>query len=91
MIERMVSHPAGRFMRCRSCGAEPRHVRSRGRLEREPVSFASCTDRHALECSACAARTARHATLEQAEAEWGADFAQLSLPLRPARRRRTAA
>lgn len=89
MIERVVNHPAGRFSRCRSCNNEPRHIRTSGRSSREPVQFLAAGQRHGLECK-CGARTARHDTLAAAEAEWGADYAQLALPLR-ARKRRVAA
>jgi hypothetical protein len=89
MIERVVSHPVGRFTRCRGCGAEPKHIRTSGRSSREPVQFIAATQRHSLECR-CGARTTRHDTLQAAEAEWGTDYAQLSLPLRPRRTRRAA-
>lgn len=90
MLEHVIAHPAGRFSRCRACGAEPRHVRTSGRSSREPVQFLAAAARHALECR-CGARTARHDTLAAAETEWGTDYAQLTLPLRAARRRRAAA
>lgn len=90
MIERSVSHPAGRFTRCRSCGNEPRHIRTHGRSSREPVQFIATGPRHSLEC-ACGARTTRHTTITNAETEWGTDYAQLSLTLRAPRRRRAAA
>lgn len=90
MIERVVSHPAGRFTRCRQCGAEPRHIRASGRSSKEPVQFIATGARHSLDC-ACGARTTRHTTLPAAEAEWGTDYAQLALPLRAQRRRKVAA
>lgn len=90
MLERVVSHPAGRFARCRACGAEPRHVLTTGRSSREPVQFLAAANRHALECR-CGARTARHENLGTAEAEWGTDYAQLALPLRVRKVRRAAA
>lgn len=90
MIERVVSYPAGRFTRCRSCGAEPRHIRSSGTSSREPAAFAVIASRHSIECR-CGARTARHDSITAAEAEWGMDYAQLALPLRATRRRRAAA
>lgn len=90
MIERVVSHPAGRFTRCRSCGHEPRHIRTSGRSSREPVQFIAAGHRHSIECR-CGARTARHDTVTAAEAEWGMDYAQLALPLRAARRRQAVA
>lgn len=89
MIERVITHPAGRFARCRHCNSEPKHIRSSGRSSREPVQFIAAGQRHGLECK-CGARTARHDTLTAAEAEWGSDFAQLALPLRAPRRRRVA-
>ena len=90
MIERAVSHPAGRFTRCRSCGKEPRHIRAHGRSISEPVSFTASGPRHRLEC-ACGGRTALHTSITNAETEWGADYAQLALTLRAPRRRRAAA
>lgn len=87
MLEYVVHHPAGRFARCRGCGAEPRHVRAHGRASSEPVDVLHPAGiRHRLECR-CHARTALHGTLAEAETEWGADFAQLALPLRAQRRR----
>jgi|GEM_PF-5650729 len=92
MLEREIPHFVGRFRRCR-CGKQPRHVRSTGRSSREPIiSLAEArslqgTTRHRLECS-CGAVTARHNTLEVAEAQWGSDYAQLSLPSPRVRRRK---
>lgn len=88
MLERTVRHPSGRFARCRKCGAEPRHIHSRGYSTRDPIVIlhqAQSSSRHALECR-CGARTTRHADLAGAESEWGADYAQLMLPLRAPRR-----
>ena len=90
MIESAITHPSGRFTRCRACGHEPRHIRTNGRSSREPVQFKATAARHAIECR-CGARTSRHDTLTDAETQWGADFAQLTLPLRVARRRSAAA
>lgn len=92
MLERTVKHPSGRFARCRKCSAEPRHVHSRGYSTRDPIvilQHAQSSSRHALECR-CGARTARHADLAGAEAEWGADYAQLALALRQPKRRAQA-
>jgi hypothetical protein len=90
MIQCTVSHPAGRFARCRVCGTEPRHIRSHGRSHREPIAFGPIAPRHSLECR-CGSSTARHGSLCAAEVEWGADYAQLTLPLHAARRRKAAA
>lgn len=91
MLERTVKHPIDRFARCRTCGAEPKHIESQGRSSREPVQFAVAGARHSLECR-CGARTSRAASLEAAEREWGRNFAQLALPLHiRARRNRRAA
>lgn len=91
MLERIQHHPAGRFARCRACGAEPRHVRAHGRASNEPIDVLHPAGvRHRLECR-CQARTALYADLAEAEAEWGADYAQFSLPLRPRRARAQAA
>ena len=90
MIQRLISHPAGRFARCRACSAEPRHICTSGTSSREPVAFAIVGSRHRIECR-CGACTAYHASLDAAELEWGADYAQLTLPLRAARRQRAAA
>ncbi len=89
MIERVVSHPAGRFTRCRNCGTEPRHISSHGRSSKEPVQFIAVAVRHSLDCR-CGARTSKHDTITAAETEWGADYAQLTLPLRAVRRRKVA-
>lgn len=89
MLERVITHPSGRFTRCRACGGEPRHIHATGRTSREPVQFLAAAVRHSLACR-CGAATARCATLAAAEAEWGTTYAQLTLPLR-ARRRRAAA
>lgn len=89
MIERETPHPAGRFSRCRQCGTEPRHIRTHGRSSKEPVQFIAAAVRHSLECR-CGARTIKHNTVTAAEAEWGADYAQLTLPLRAVRRRKVA-
>lgn len=95
MLEREIKHMAGCFRRCR-CGKEPRHVQSTGRSSREPViTIAQArtqrdSTRHRLECP-CGAVTARHATLDAAETQWGSDYAQLALPsTRPARKRRAS-
>jgi hypothetical protein len=90
MIERLVTHPAGRFIRCRACGNEPRHIRTHGRSSREPVQFIAAGERHSIECR-CGARTARHDSVARAEIEWGADYAQLALELRAPRRRKVVA
>lgn len=90
MIERSVQHEVGRFSRCRTCHAEPKHYRVCGRRSNEPVLFAICPDRHRLACR-CGARTAAHDTLERAERSWGTDYAQLALPLHSRRRKRAAA
>lgn len=89
MIQRVVTHPAGRFTRCRQCGTEPRHIQSTGRSSREPVQFIAAGQRHSIECG-CGSRTAHHDTLANAETEWGCDYAQLALPLRLSRRRKVA-
>lgn len=91
MLEREMKHMPGRFRRCR-CSKEPRHVQSTGRSSREPViTLAEArtqrdSKRHRLEC-VCGAVTARHATLDLAEAQWGSDYAQLALPARVTTRR----
>jgi len=89
VIEQVVKHPPGRFSPHRACGQEPRHVRTSGSAISEPASFGAIGSRHFLECK-CGARTARHATLAEAEAAWGTDYAQLPLPLRRPRRRAAA-
>lgn len=80
MLERHVPTAAGRFAPCRACGAEPRHILTRGRSSREvfdihhPVGV-----RHALECR-CGMHTARFAMLTVAEADWNLNFAAHPLP-----------
>lgn len=88
MFQKVVSHVAGRFSRCR-CGREPRHIRTDGRRSNEPVQFIATGSRHSLECS-CGNRTDLHANVHNAEAQWGTDYAQLALPLRAPRRRKVA-
>lgn len=91
MIQRHVPHEPGTFATCNGCRREPRHITSAGISSREPcvTRAIAVRDRHALECCRCGRSTARHATLDDAIAEWGAAYAQASLPLRivPARRR----
>lgn len=91
MIERVITHPASQFSRCRTCNNEPRHVSAAGRSSREPVQFirAASSTRHSIECR-CGARTARHTSLALAETQWGTDYAQLALPLRARRIRKVA-
>lgn len=86
MIERVIAHEPGRFTRCRLCSQEPRHVGAAGRSSKEAVQFIAAGQRHTLECR-CGSRTARHETIAAAEREWGTDYAQLALPLRPQLRR----
>ncbi|MGC1547437.1 MAG: hypothetical protein WA777_02815 [Rhodanobacter sp.] len=90
MIEYLITHEGGRFSRCRTCGHEPRHIRATGRSSKEPVQFIKTACRHRLECR-CGARTALRDSLNHAESEWGTDYAQLTLTLRPSRRKRVAA
>lgn len=81
MLERILRHPAGRFARCRKCGAEPRHVHSLGYSSLDPIELSrrpQSSSRHALECR-CGVRTARYPSLTRAEAQWRTDFGQLAL------------
>lgn len=91
MIQRTIPHLPRRFSRCKTCGTEPRHVESHGRKAGEPGLLFQRIVRHSLECAACGVSTALHATVADAEAEWGTDYAQLALPLRTRRPRRKAA
>lgn len=81
MLERHVTTPPGRFSLC-ACGHEPRHILILGRSLRETAT-STPTTRHALECR-CGRTTARHASLQAAEAEWGPLLSQIPLNLLPA-------
>lgn len=93
MIQRQQPHPAGTFASCSGCRREPRHYVCRGGTSREPnaIRAGGTGDRHQLECSRCDRRTARHATLDDCVADWGANHTQGDLPLPlPTRRNRAA-
>lgn len=70
----------GRFLPCDACHTQPRHIEHRGRTKRETMHYSIPSARHSLEC-ACGRATARHATLELAEAEWGRCYTQMALAL----------
>lgn len=78
MIEKVIPNPPGRFSQCR-CGHEPRLILTLGRTLRE-TGTAVPTTRYALECR-CGRATARHATLLDAETEWGPLLSQRPLGL----------
>lgn len=88
MLERHIPTPPGRFSQC-TCGHEPRHILVLGRTQAETGTAAPAT-RHMLECR-CGRATAKHATLQAAEAEWGPLLSQrplsLPAPVVPLRRR----
>ena len=94
MIQHVTPHPAGTFARC-TCRREPVHVQLHGRSKAEahdkPIDFDAPAIRHALECRHCGRATARHITLDDAVAEWGAAYAQAALPLRVVNPRRRVA
>lgn len=79
MREQHIPTPPGRFALCPDCSHEPRHIVSHGRTQRE-TGTCTPTTRHALECR-CGRRTARYATLQAAEAEWGPLLSQIPLTL----------
>ena len=83
MIQRQKTHPKGTFSHHAACGAEPRHFICQGATSREPARpmQGGYGERHALECCACGTRTALHATLDRAVAEWGELHGQLHLAL----------
>lgn len=90
MMQRTISHACGFFQTCNSCGAEPRHIHSRGRTNSEPPRRPDePAERHHIECR-CGRATGRHATLAEAVGEWGTKWAQTILPLRVARTARRA-
>lgn len=78
MIEKVIPNPPGRFSAC-TCGHEPRQILILGRSLRE-TGTDTPTTRHALECR-CGRHTARHATLLEAETEWGPVLSQRPLGL----------
>lgn len=78
MIEKVIPTPPGRFSRC-TCGNEPRQIVTLGRTLRE-TGTNTPTTRYALECR-CGRATARHATLLEAETEWGPLLSQRPLGL----------
>lgn len=90
MIEHVIRQHAHRFRAC-TCGRQPLHIEIRGRTQAEAIASPSTPcRRHQLECNACGRRTARYATLDAAEQEWGVKYAALALAL-PMRARRAAA
>jgi len=87
VIERIVPPQRGRFLLCASCARQPHYVVSRGRAAGEPaIAPGEPTERHRLECSACARSTGRHPTLDGAELEWGQKWAQMPLVLPKSRK-----
>lgn len=78
MIERVVPTLQGSFSLC-TCGHEPRQIVTLGRTLRE-TGTNTPTTRYALECR-CGRHTARHATLLEAETEWGPLLSQRPLGL----------
>jgi hypothetical protein len=82
MIQRQVTHPAGYFRCCIGCGKEPMHIISHGVTAATPSDprKPSIGDRHHLECPRCNRRTQSCETLDEADAEWGAQK-QIDLPL----------
>jgi hypothetical protein len=73
----------GELRACR-CGRQPKHIETRGRPG--ALDFATPAVRHQLECAPCGARTAEHASLQEAVGEWEA-----AEPGEPAARARRAA
>lgn len=80
MKQVQIPEPDGRFAKCPQCKGQPKHIESFGRTRNESMNFAIPAHRHSLEC-ACGRTTARHATLAEAEAEWGVVGDQVPMPL----------
>lgn len=78
MMHRHLPTPPGTFAACQ-CGHEPRHIHVLGRSTLETGSVAAA-DRHMLECR-CGRTTAKYATLQAAENEWGPLLSQIPLVL----------
>jgi Fe2+ or Zn2+ uptake regulation protein len=93
MMQRHHPHPPGTFLRCSCCMREPHHIVSHGpgRSHATNPTAPHVGERHHLECARCGRVTSRHATLVEAEAEWGIAYAQQQLPLRVVPTRRQAA
>lgn len=62
MTQRQIPHPLGTFAGCPRCFAQPRHTFDC----RAPHAGGG----HMLECCPCDNRTAKHPTLEKADADW---------------------
>lgn len=80
MISRHHLTRSDRIAKCPHCGGVPRHVEHFGRTLAETMDFTIPAHRHSLEC-ACGRTTAKHATLADAEAEWGVIDAQIPMRL----------
>ncbi|MDR6642797.1 MULTISPECIES: hypothetical protein [Luteibacter] len=95
MRQVQITHPAGRFAVCRQGGHAPRHIEHHGRTLRETMQADVPAIRHSLECQ-CGRSTGLHATLTQAEADWGVLYGQIPMvlpapiPFPPTARRRAA-
>lgn len=75
-------HPTAseRVAKCPHCGDLPHHVEHFGRTRAETMDFSVPAHRHSLEC-ACGRTTARHASLADAETEWGVAETQIPMAL----------
>ena len=69
MIQRQITHVAGTFPLCLSCGREPHHYTAHGSTSHENALFAALAERHQLECP-CERRTGWCATLTDAVRTW---------------------
>lgn len=89
MLQRMISHPAGSFPVCKSCGHEPKHYLAIGRCRSDPILAGIIGERHVLECFCVGAehRTALHPRFEDAKRQWRDHFSVRSLALRTRTRR----
>ena len=75
MIQRHITHPAGRFRPC-ACGRQPLHIRSHGRSTAEAANIgAPHIERNHLECAHCSLATAKVASLRTAVIDWNQHYA----------------
>lgn len=76
MIQRHITHPAGRFRPC-ACGRQPLHIRSHGRSSTETAGLcAPRIERNHLECPHCGIATAKVASLRTAIIDWNQHYAR---------------
>lgn len=69
MIQRQITHAAGTFAACATCGKEPRHYTAHGSTSQEGAAFSTRAERHQLECL-CERRSGWCVTLGDAVRAW---------------------